>query len=243
MRRSEGRSASTPAALADELWPDVQPETARRLMAAGLECFARQGYHATTTRDISAAAGMSSAALYVHFPSKAALLFEIVRSGHEQILAVVDRAVTGAGDPVVRMGRLAREFTEWHARRHAVARVVAYELKSLPEDDYRTVVDLRRRIEHLTRGLVREGIEAGVFEVRDVQAAAAPCSRSASTSHAGTRTACAPHPGPWGSSTPTSSSACWAPTRRSAEPAGWARCGHRPMDLAMTVFMTSLVPP
>ncbi|GAA1081133.1 TetR/AcrR family transcriptional regulator [Kitasatospora arboriphila] len=171
MRRSEGRSASTPAALADELWPDVQPETARRLMAAGLECFARQGYHATTTRDISAAAGMSSAALYVHFPSKAALLFEIVRSGHEQILAVVDRAVTGAGDPVVRMGRLAREFTEWHARRHAVARVVAYELKSLPEDDYRTVVDLRRRIEHLTRGLVREGIEAGVFEVRDVQAA------------------------------------------------------------------------
>ncbi|MEU2627387.1 TetR/AcrR family transcriptional regulator [Kitasatospora sp. NPDC007106] len=171
MRRSEGRSASTPAALADELWPDVQPETARRLMAAGLECFARQGYHATTTRDISAAAGMSSAALYVHFPSKAALLFEIVRSGHEQILAVVDRAVTGAGDPVVRMGRLAREFTEWHARRHAVARVVAYELKSLPEDDYRTVVDLRRRIEHLTQGLVREGIEAGVFEVRDVQAA------------------------------------------------------------------------
>ncbi|WP_052391476.1 TetR/AcrR family transcriptional regulator [Streptomyces sp. NRRL B-24484] len=171
MRRSEGRSASTPAAPADELWPDVQPETARRLMAAGLECFARQGYHATTTRDISAAAGMSSAALYVHFPSKAALLFEIVRSGHEQILAVVDRAVTGAGDPVVRMGRLAREFTEWHARRHAVARVVAYELKSLPEDDYRTVVDLRRRIEHLTQGLVREGIEAGVFEVRDVQAA------------------------------------------------------------------------
>ncbi|MEW1910418.1 TetR/AcrR family transcriptional regulator [Kitasatospora sp. NPDC085895] len=171
MRRSEGRSASTPAALADELWPDVQPETARRLMAAGLECFARQGYHATTTRDIAAAAGMSSAALYVHFPSKAALLFEIVRSGHEQILAVVDRAVTGAGDPVVRMGRLAREFTEWHARRHAVARVVAYELKSLPEDDYRTVVDLRRRIEHLTQGLVREGIEAGVFEVRDVQAA------------------------------------------------------------------------
>ncbi|MEV7175536.1 TetR/AcrR family transcriptional regulator [Kitasatospora sp. NPDC093679] len=140
-------------------------------MAAGLECFARQGYHATTTRDIAAAAGMSSAALYVHFPSKAALLFEIVRSGHEQILAVVDRAVTGAGDPAARMGRLAREFTEWHARRHAVARVVAYELKSLPEDDYRTVVDLRRRIEHLTQGLVREGIEAGVFEVRDVQAA------------------------------------------------------------------------
>lgn len=171
MRRSEGRSASTPAALADELWPDVRPETARRLMAAGLECFARQGYHATTTRDIAAAAGMSSAALYVHFPSKAALLFEIVRSGHEQILAVVDRAVTGAGDPAARMGRLAREFTEWHARRHAVARVVAYELKSLPEDDYRTVVDLRRRIEHLTQGLVREGIEAGVFEVRDVQAA------------------------------------------------------------------------
>ncbi|MEV8094530.1 TetR/AcrR family transcriptional regulator [Streptomyces sp. TLI_235] len=157
--------------LADDLWPDVQPATARRLMAAGLECFARQGYHATTTRDISAAAGMSSAALYVHFPSKAALLFEIVRSGHEQILAVVDRAVTGDGDPAARMRRLAEEFTEWHAHRHAVARVVAYELQSLPEDDYRVVVDLRRRIEQRAQDLVREGVAAGVFEVRDVRAA------------------------------------------------------------------------
>lgn len=43
--------------LSAELWPDVQPETARRLMLAGVEAFAERGYHATTTRDIAGAAG------------------------------------------------------------------------------------------------------------------------------------------------------------------------------------------
>ncbi|GAA0671722.1 TetR/AcrR family transcriptional regulator [Kitasatospora atroaurantiaca] len=159
------------SSLPDDLWPDVQPETARRLMHAGLECFARRGYHATTTRDIAAAAGMSSGALYVYFPSKVALLFEIGRSGHEQTLALVEGAVAGNGDPVERMRGLVEEFTAWHARRHAVARVVAYELQSLPEEEYRVVVKIRRRIEQLVQGLVSEGIEAGVFQVGDVRAA------------------------------------------------------------------------
>ncbi len=43
-----------------------------RLREAAIEAFARKGFHGTTTRDISTAAGMSPAALYVHYPSKRA---------------------------------------------------------------------------------------------------------------------------------------------------------------------------
>ena len=46
--------------LSAELWPDVQPEAARRLMLAGVESFARRGYHATTTRDIAGGAGKAA---------------------------------------------------------------------------------------------------------------------------------------------------------------------------------------
>src|SRR5689334_22341445 len=88
-------------------WPEIQPEAARRLMRAGLESFARRGYHATTTRDIATAAGMSPAALYVHFSSKAALLYEISRSGHEQTLALVENAINGGtGGPAEVMREL-----------------------------------------------------------------------------------------------------------------------------------------
>ncbi len=100
--------------LSADLWPDVQPDAARRLMLAGVESFAQRGYHATTTRDIASNAGMSPAALYVHFPSKAALLFEISRSGHEQALNLVASAAEQADDPVEAMREIVERFVAWY---------------------------------------------------------------------------------------------------------------------------------
>ncbi|ACU96703.1 TetR/AcrR family transcriptional regulator [Saccharomonospora viridis] len=158
--------------LSADLWPDVQPDAARRLMLAGVESFAQRGYHATTTRDIASNAGMSPAALYVHFPSKAALLFEISRSGHEQALNLVASAAEQADDPVEAMREIVERFVAWHARRHTVARVVQYELDALPEKEYRVVVELRREIERIVHDLVVAGAEAGDFTVSDPMTAA-----------------------------------------------------------------------
>lgn len=158
--------------LSAELWPDVQPDAARRLMLAAVESFARRGYHATTTRDIAGAAGMSPAALYVHFPSKAALLFTISRSGHEQTLSLVQNVVATSAEPVEVIRRVVEDFVAWHARRHLVARVVQYELAALPEREYEIVADLRRLIENTVREVITEGVRAGVFQVRDPRMAA-----------------------------------------------------------------------
>ncbi|GAA3788123.1 MULTISPECIES: TetR/AcrR family transcriptional regulator [Amycolatopsis] len=158
--------------LSAELWPEVQPDAARRLMLAGVESFARRGYHATTTRDIASAAGMSPAALYVHFPSKAALLFAISKSGHQQTLDLVEDVAKRTDEPRERMRRIVADFVAWHARRHTVARVVQYELQALPEQEYQVVADLRRRIEHLVRGVIEDGVAQGQFVVADVKTAA-----------------------------------------------------------------------
>ncbi|MGV9297281.1 TetR/AcrR family transcriptional regulator [Amycolatopsis sp. NPDC003676] len=158
--------------LSADLWPDVQPETARRLMLAGVESFAERGYHATTTRDIAGAAGMSPAALYVHFPSKAALLFAISRNGHEQTLSLVEDVIGRVTGPVERMRLLVEDFVAWHARRHTVARVVQYELNALPEKEYQVVAQLRRKIEQRVREVIADGVESGAFTVGDVGIAA-----------------------------------------------------------------------
>ncbi|WP_020658223.1 TetR/AcrR family transcriptional regulator [Amycolatopsis benzoatilytica] len=158
--------------LSADLWPDVQPETARRLMLAGVESFAERGYHATTTRDIASAAGMSPAALYVHFPSKAALLFAISRNGHEQTLGLVEDVLARETDPAARMRMLVEDFVSWHARRHTVARVVQYELNALPEKEYQVVAELRRQIEKRVREVIAEGVESGAFSVSDIGIAA-----------------------------------------------------------------------
>ncbi|HEX3646783.1 MAG TPA: TetR/AcrR family transcriptional regulator [Pseudonocardiaceae bacterium] len=155
-----------------DLWADVRPEAARRLMLSGLRSFAEHGYHATTTRDIAGGAGMSPAALYVHFPSKAALLFEISRSGHESALSLVTAAIARGADPVASVRNLVTDFVAWHAERHAVAKVVQYELNSLSEREYAIVAGLRRRIEHAVRDVVTAGVRSGAFDVPDVRTAA-----------------------------------------------------------------------
>ena len=142
-------------------------------MAAAVRSFAERGYHATTTRDIATAAGMSPAALYVHFPAKSAVLFAISRSGHQRMLATVEQVVAAApGDPPATMRALVEKFVAWHAKRHVVARVVQHELAALPPDDFAVVADLRRRTEQLVRDVITRGVEAGQFEVPDVRIAA-----------------------------------------------------------------------
>jgi AcrR family transcriptional regulator len=158
--------------LPEDLWPDVRPDAARRLMAAAVESFAARGYHATTTRDIATAAGMSPAALYVHFPAKSAVLFAISRSGHERTLLMVQTTVAEHADPVDAMRALVERFVAWHAQRHVVARVVQHELDALTPEDYQVVLELRRATEGLVRDLITTGVEAGVFVVPDVRTTA-----------------------------------------------------------------------
>jgi AcrR family transcriptional regulator len=160
------------AAAPADLWADVPSDAARRLMLSGLRSFAERGYHATTTRDIAGGAGMSPAALYVHFPSKAALLFEISRTGHELALRLVTTAIDRGADPEARMRNLVVDFVAWHAERHTVARVVQYELNSLPETEYAVVAKLRRKIDRLVRDVISDGVRQGGFDVPDVRTAA-----------------------------------------------------------------------
>ncbi|MEN2710618.1 TetR/AcrR family transcriptional regulator [Sphingomonas sp. NPDC092331] len=56
-----------------------QRRTRRRLLGFALELFARQGYQNTTAAEIAAAAGVSRATFFLHFPTKAALVGELSR--------------------------------------------------------------------------------------------------------------------------------------------------------------------
>jgi TetR/AcrR family transcriptional regulator, repressor for uid operon len=51
-----------------------------QIIAAGLACFARSGYHATTMADVAAHAGVSKGTPYLYFDSKQALFLAL----HEQ---------------------------------------------------------------------------------------------------------------------------------------------------------------
>ncbi|GAB3239588.1 TetR/AcrR family transcriptional regulator [Kineosporia babensis] len=152
--------------------PGRSGDSARRLVEAAVEAFAERGFHATTTRDIATRVGLSPAALYVHFPSKQALLAEISIVGHEAALDLIERSVDQPGTALSRLQAVIRAFTAWHAERHRVARVVQHELEALAEPDKRRVLEIRRRIEGAVEAQLSAGNASGEMDVPDTRAVA-----------------------------------------------------------------------
>ena len=156
------------AKVQDDPSADVQQDTAQRLLLAALRLFAGRGFHATSTRQIASVAGLSPAAMYVFYRSKAELLFEISRVGHVSVLTAIEAAVARFDAPPERMRELVKEFTSWHARHNTLSRVAQYELQHLEPQHYEEIAALRRRIAAIVRAELVHGAESGDFDVIDV---------------------------------------------------------------------------
>jgi AcrR family transcriptional regulator len=165
---SAERHGQNEAATDDMSWAEVTPDAARRLLIAAVEAFAERGYHATTTRDIASRAGMSPAALYIHYRTKEDLLLRISRIGHEKALEILKEAAAAEGTASERLSEAVRSFVRWHAARHLTARVVQYELDSLGEEHRPEIVALRRESDATVREIINDGVKAGEFDVPDV---------------------------------------------------------------------------
>jgi AcrR family transcriptional regulator len=152
-----------------DLWSGIQQDSARKLLLAALNLFARRGFQATSTREIAAVAGLSPAAMYVFYRNKAELLFEISRVGHEAVLRVIEEATGQYSCSSDRMRALVHDFTSWHARHNMVARVAQYELQHMEPKHYEVIADLRRRIAAMVRSELAHGAESGEFDLIDIQ--------------------------------------------------------------------------
>ncbi|EGG45930.1 MULTISPECIES: TetR/AcrR family transcriptional regulator [Streptomyces] len=152
-----------------EPWVEVTPDAARRLLVAAVDAFAERGYHATTTRDIASRAGMSPAALYIHYKTKEELLQRISRIGHEKVLEILRAADGAGGSATERLAEAVSSFVRWHAGRRTTARVVQYELDALGPEARAEIVALRRQVDAVVRGIIEDGVATGEFDVLDVR--------------------------------------------------------------------------
>lgn len=191
-------------------WSEVTPEAARRLLVAAVDAFAERGYHATTTRDIAGRAGMSPAALYIHYKTKEELLHRISRIGHDKALDILTTAADGPGCAAERLDAAVRSFVRWHAAHHTTARVVQYELDALAPEHRSEIVTLRRQSDAAVRRILADGVAAGSSTSPTCPAPPSPCCRCASTWPAGSAWPDSARPTRSAHSTPTSCSAWWA---------------------------------
>jgi AcrR family transcriptional regulator len=143
-------------------------DTAVRIMLAAADAFAERGFHATTTRDIASRAGLSPAGVYVHFASKEVLLFELSRRGHARARDLLVAATDQAPTPTDALRAIIGGFSRWHAEHYELGRIVQFEFRHLSPEHRDAVLGLRKEIDGVVAGVLRDGVATGEFEVDDV---------------------------------------------------------------------------
>jgi AcrR family transcriptional regulator len=148
--------------------------TRGRILLSGLGLFAEHGFHGTSIRDIAAGAAVQSASLYVHFPSKEAILAELVLAGHEEHHTRLVTALLDSGtDPRERLAALVRAHVRAHTDYPMLAVVANNEMHALSPAAAAPAAAVRRRSEALLAQVLATGRQHGVFDLVHLEATAA----------------------------------------------------------------------
>jgi len=146
--------------------PKRQPKpdsTVQRLLEAAVALFSRQGYAATSTREVAALLGMQKASLYYHIESKEDLLYFICKSALEQIRSDVETAMGEVEDPLERTRTLICNHVESMLRSKDEHATMLTEMYALSKDRLASIVTLREGYVDLVRSVLREAQNAGAL--------------------------------------------------------------------------------
>lgn len=124
----------------------------------------KQGFHATSLREISTVSGVSMGGLYSYFDSKDTLLMMILRQVSSSVTSVLKSAPASvAGDPVAHL--------RWLINAHVALTetmlpwfVFSFmEAKAFPPVGRKMAVDSEEATEHVFLEVLHRGVKAGVF--------------------------------------------------------------------------------
>jgi AcrR family transcriptional regulator len=116
----------------------------QQILDTAAELFAQRGFHGVSVADLGTACGISGPALYKHFPSKDAVLAEMLVSISEELLSVGRQRVATASDARGAVAGLVGWHTEFAVRHKPLIVVQDRDWSSLPDDARERVRSLQR---------------------------------------------------------------------------------------------------
>ena len=143
----------------------------QRILAAAVQLFAQYGYHAASMRDIARDSGIQAASIYHHYPSKQALLVEIMDTHMRNLNASLQRIVQDSAPIEQRLHEAIANHIRLHTTYKAEFFIIDTEIRALEEEQRGPILALRDQYERLLQELLREGMEQGVFHQVDIKVA------------------------------------------------------------------------
>ncbi|MEZ5912452.1 MAG: TetR/AcrR family transcriptional regulator [Paracoccaceae bacterium] len=136
----------------------------------GAAAFARHGYAAVSMRQIAAEVGVQAGALYLYTPDKQSLLYELMKTHMEELLA----SAAGVGwpeEPRAALETFARHHVRFHFDRPEEVFIAYMELRNLEPQNFAAIEALRRCYEDRLETILRSGQASGVLSVPDTRLA------------------------------------------------------------------------
>lgn len=148
------------------------PKTMEAITKAGLRLIYQHGYEATSLRDLAAEVGIQAGSLYNHISTKQDLLFSLLRTHMENLLAELEDALADIKDPEQRLCAFVAFHVHYHINRKQEVFIGYSELRSLDPEHYQVIVEMRRAYEHSLIAILDDGQAQWVFAAQDSAVAA-----------------------------------------------------------------------
>ena len=114
------------------------------ILGAAAALFARRGFHGVSIDDIGAAVGMSGPGIYRHFPSKEAVLSDMLLHISRQLLEEGSRRAVAAEDAPAALDAMLRWHIGFALSQPALITVHSRELANVPDPAQRQIRRLQR---------------------------------------------------------------------------------------------------
>lgn len=113
------------------------PDRKNRILDAAADLIARHGYLGVNLTDIGAAAGIVGSGIYRHFPSKVAILVEMLDRVVDRLVDDAEASLRTSVDPRATLTALVGDQVRFTITERRLCQVYLQEARKLPEQDLR----------------------------------------------------------------------------------------------------------
>jgi AcrR family transcriptional regulator/DNA-binding XRE family transcriptional regulator len=119
------------------------------VLSASTRLFVRQGFHATSMREVAAEAGLSVAGIYHHYPGKEQILVALMDLTMAEIRWRLLAARDDGSNPTESFGLMVESLALFHGVRGDLAFLGASEMRGITGADLARVTESRDEVQHL----------------------------------------------------------------------------------------------
>jgi len=150
---------------------EVKQYKRSRIVEEASKLFYEHGYDATSVDMLAVELGVTKPFIYSYFENKRAILEAVHEAAAHRVLGHIKTAIHAPGPPDERLQRFVELYVNENIKEQIASGIYLQEEKNLSSQAKVAARKIEREFDKLLAGLIREGIESGVYSIQDAKMA------------------------------------------------------------------------